>query len=124
MDGIVNIDAETLKEALRDCGTFMVTYGDGPAGLNGVGLAFEEAYDRAQFLYENFNLHTARSLIIKVLLSEGNTLSNAEQDRLKQLISHLPKSMNIILGICTKSNLDADQIQIVMLGTGVDTVLD
>lgn len=123
-DGSVNIDAETLREALRNCGTFMVTYGDG-AGYDRVGQAFLNAYESISLeslSYKEFDLSTARTLIIKVLVSKEDTLSNADQDRLRQLISNLPNSMNIILGIGT-SDLETNQIQIVMLRTGVDTVL-
>lgn len=119
-DGIINIEAETLRESLRDCGTFMVKYGDG-MGLDRVGLAFSNAYESLS--YYKLELSTARTLIIKVLLSKDDTLTNAEQDRLKQLISNLPKSMNIILGFGI-SDIQANQIQIVMFGTGVDAVLD
>lgn len=120
-DGTINIEAETLREALRDCGTFMVKYGDG-MGLDRVGLAFSNAYDSLS--YYKLELSTARTLIIKVILSKGDILTNAELDRLKQLISDLPKNMNIIVGFGTKSDLEAGQIQIVMLGTGVDAVLN
>lgn len=119
-DGTINIEAETLREALRDCGTFMVKYGDG-MGVDRVGLAFSNAYESLS--YYKLELSTARTLIIKVLISPGDTLSKAEHDRLKQLISDLPKNMNIILGFGI-SDLQADQVQIVMLGTGVDAVLN
>lgn len=118
-EGTINIETETLREALRDCGTFMVKYGDG-MGLDRVGLAFRNAY--GSLSYYKLELSTARSLIIKVFLSKCDTLTNAEQDRLKQLIADLPKSMNIILGFGI-SDIQAGQIQIVMLGTGVDVVL-
>lgn len=118
-DGIINIEAETVREALRDCVTFMMTYGDG-MGADRVGDAFRNAYESQ--LYCNLELTTARTIVIKILLSKEDTLTYAEQDRLTQLISDLPKSMNIIFGIGI-SDLEANQIRILILGTGVDSVL-
>lgn len=118
-DGPINIEAETLREVLRDCGTFMVTYGDG-TGADRVELAFHNAYE--SIMYKGLDLKTAQTLIIKVLVSKEDTLSTAEQTELKQLISELPEGMNIIFGLGT-SDLEAGQIQIVILGTGVLSVL-
>lgn len=125
-DGIINVDIITLKEALRDCGTFMVSYGDG-GGLDRVGLAFLNAYESVAcepLSYKKFNLNTARTLIIKILLSKGDTLSTAELSRLGKLVRSLPQRMNVIVGIGNSDELEKGKIQIVMLGTEVDAELN
>lgn len=120
-DGAVNIEAESLREALRDCGTYMVTRGVAE-GLSRVEHAFQNAFESTS--YSKLDIRKARKLIIKVIVPNRTTLSNEEHSRLHQLISNLPNNMDVIFGIGTSDDLAEDQIEILMLGTGLDPILD
>lgn len=120
-EGTISVDAETLKDVLRDCGTYVVTRGVA-GGLGRVECAFQNAFESAS--YSKLDISTARKLIIKVIVPNRTTLSNEEHSRLHQLISNLPKNIDVILGIGCSDDLAEDQIEILMLGTGLDPILD
>lgn len=116
-EGNPNIDSDTLKDSLIDCGTFAVTRGIGK-GVDRVVTAFQEAYKVP--VYFNFHPDSALKIIIKVLVPAQSPLSDNESSELRKLISNLPKRRDVVVGVGNKKLKD-DEIEIVMLRTGVNT---
>lgn len=119
-DGIINIDSECVREILENCGTFMVSRGVG-TGINRVESAIQRAF--ATPLYSDFDMSTAKALIIKVLIPKQDTLSGEEMKRLQQLISYLSESKEVIFGLGS-CEAEENQVEIVMLGAGLYKVKD
>ena len=119
-EGKPGIDLETVKDALRDCGTLVLTRGVG-IGRDRVDSAFNQAYKVP--LYDKFDPDSAQNIIIKVLVSNQSQLSAEESSKLQRHISSLPKRSNIVVGVGYKE-LKSDQMEIVILRTGVDFILN
>ena len=119
-EGTLNISAETLREGLKDCGTFMVTRGEG-CGNDRVEKAFKEAYTSPSFY--KLDITTARKLFIKILVPTGQSLSIEEMNKLQYLFSTLPHTKDIILGIGERDTEPGDdKLEVLMLATGPDTI--
>ena len=117
--GSIDISAENLKEALRDCGSYRLTHGHGK-GPDRIETAFHNALNVSDITH--LNMSSARNLIIKVKAPKESPISEDEFVRLKHLISELPQGKNTQLAIGT-SDLDDGEVQIVMLGIGVEPEL-
>lgn len=119
LPGKINIDSSDLREALRDCGTFLIVRGAG-SGADRMGKVLKEAFDKAE--EERFDITTARKLVIKILISNGTELRMDELGKFQQFISSLPNNVEVIFGFGDSYN-NLAELEIVILATGVDAVL-
>ena len=114
-EGSMPIEASTVRDALKDCGTFCVARGNG-CGPDRIEMAIQNALN--QVLEQGFDIRSSRRLIIKVLVSKQQ---DGEIEKLQQFISTLPKHMDVIWGV-SKYELDENELEIVLLATGVEGV--
>ena len=112
-EGSMPIEASTVRDALKDCGTFCVARGNG-CGPDRIEMAIQNALN--QVLEQGFDIRSSRRLIIKVLVSKQQ---DGEIEKLQQFISTLPKHMDVIWGV-SKYELDENELEIVLLATGVE----
>lgn len=114
-EGSMSIEASTVRDALKDCGTFCVARGNG-TGSDRIEMAIQNALN--QVLEQGFDIRSSRRLIIKVLVSMQQ---EGEIEKLQQFISTLPKHIDVIWGV-SEYELDENELEIVLLATGVEGV--
>lgn len=116
---INNIESQTLRDVLKDCGTFWIARGKGN-GQGRINKALSEAVDH--LATQGFDVQSAHKLIVKVIVSEHTELQLKEINDIEKFISSLSHNIDVIFGV---SNSESEEkiLEIVMLATGMDIVM-
>ncbi len=120
--GALEIASDTLREVLQDCGTFMLTRGEGKGTLR-IEDAWRNAFDSVLPIITHFDGKTVRKMIIKLLVASEDNISNQEIRRIKALLRNLSPSADVILGVGHSQSLTIGQLEIVILATGFEPAL-
>lgn len=113
------ISPSILKDELKDCGTFTVATGKGE-GENRLEDAFRNALDSPE--WSQYDLGTARGLVVKLLVPFENPLSEEEEAKFEQIIADDLPDIEGIAAFSYSGELNENQAEVVILSTGADIV--
>lgn len=119
--GMSGIDAETLKDVLRDCGTFIVTRGVA-SGEDRIEKAFQQTFHPSSYPFSKYDIKSARKLIVKALVTKSSTIPLEEAESIRYHVETISPKAIVTFGFGQSEQLEDGQLEIVMLATGMDVV--
>ena len=115
----INIDAEDIKQSLRDKGTFVITRGKG-GGENRVSKALEATLSSP--LMWKCDIYSSRNILFKLLVPEHTDVSSEDFSPLSQFLERMPSHVDVKWGI-TKSDALQGEVELILLASGFNVKL-